>query len=55
MGMLGRLVASLLSVRAGPGRSEMALWDGRSCVGETRASGDVCWKEFVFLRIPGSS
>lgn len=52
MGMLGRLAPLLLSTRAGPGRSEMALWDGCSLVGDTRESGDVCWKEFEFLRIP---
>ena len=30
----------------------MALFCGRSLVGEMRASGEVCWKEFEFLRMP---
>jgi hypothetical protein len=47
-GPLGRL----LLVMAGPGRSEMALFCGRSLVGDTRASGEVAWKEFEFLRMP---
>jgi hypothetical protein len=33
----------------------MALFCGRSLVGDTRASGEVAWKEFEFLRMPVES
>lgn len=36
----------------GAGESLMALVGGCSLVGEMRASGEVCWKEFEFLRMP---
>lgn len=40
------------SVAVGAGESVMALAGGCSWVGEMRASGEVCWKELEFLRMP---